>query len=81
MGPINDEQGLEQGGVNSSDHYEIYAREQLHLAERSKLGVKLGNLVVSGIGQADDTVLVSNNLDNCQAQPQPHLQHSEAKLG
>ena len=64
MGPICDEQGLEQGGVNSSDLYKIYGREQLKLAEDSRLGVKLGNLVISGIGQADDTVLVSNDLHN-----------------
>ena len=29
MGPINDEQGLEQGGVNSSDLYKVVNNEQL----------------------------------------------------
>ena len=62
MGPINDGQGLEQGGTNSSDYYKIFAREQLELAQRSKLGIPLGDLTVSAIGQADDTVLVSNNI-------------------
>ena len=32
------------------------------MAQRSNLGVPLGNLIISGIGQADDTALVSNNL-------------------
>ena len=62
MGPIHDVQGLEQGGVNSSDHYKIFAREQLDMAQRSALGVPLGKLTVSAIGQADDTVLVSNDI-------------------
>ena len=65
MGPIIDEQGLEQGGVSSSDFYKIFGREQLVLAQKSSLGVKLGQtLTVSAIGQADDTVLTSNNINN-----------------
>ena len=62
MGPILDEQGLEQGGVSSSELYKIFGREQLDLAQNSSLGVQLGNLVVSSIGQADDTVLISNDI-------------------
>ena len=65
MGPINDEQGLEQGGVSSSDFYKIFGREQLVLAQKSSLGVKLGeSITISAIGQADDTVLTSNNINN-----------------
>ena len=63
MGPIIDEQGLEQGGPNSSDFYKIFGREQLETAHASDLGVSLGpSLTISGIGQADDTLLVSNNI-------------------
>lgn len=63
MGPITDQQGVEQGGVNSSDFYKIYSKSQLQIAQNSKLGVPLSRkLVVSAIGQADDTALVSNNL-------------------
>ena len=29
MGPIRDEQGLEQGGKNSSEYYKIFGKEQL----------------------------------------------------
>ena len=75
MGPIYDEQGLEQGGVSSSDFYKIFGKEQLSLAQSSSLGVTLGNnlpnnnptsknLTISAVGQADDTVLVSNNIHN-----------------
>ena len=66
MGPINDQCGLEQGNLNSSDFYKIYAKEQLENAQKSRLGVSLGNLKISAIGQADDTVLLSNNIQNLQ---------------
>ena len=62
MGPISDQQGLEQGGISSSDLFKIYAKEQLTLSQNSSLGVPLGNLIVSAIGQADDTVLISNDI-------------------
>ena len=62
MGPINDEHGLEQGGVSSSDFYKIFSKEQLLSAQQARLGVALGPLVVSGIGQADDTALLSNSI-------------------
>ena len=62
MGPIRDEQGLEQGGTNSSDHYKIFCHEQLLIAQRSGLGVPMGEVTVSAIGQADDIVLVSNRI-------------------
>ena len=64
MGPIKDQQGLEQGGVSSSDWYKIFSREQLQLLQDSCLGVPLGPLTVSGIGQADDTLIVSNDIKN-----------------
>ena len=67
MGPIDDGKGVEQGGVNSGDYYKIFGKPQLELAQSSKLGVPLpGNLTVSGIGQADDTLLVSNNIHALQ---------------
>ena len=66
MGPIHDENGLEQGGVSSSDFYKIYGKEQLTTAQDSELGVPLGNLTVSAIGQADDTALISNSIQNLQ---------------
>ena len=34
---IIDEQGLEQGGVSSSDLYKIFGKEQLASAQESKL--------------------------------------------
>ena len=67
MGPIHDELGVEQGGVSSGDFYKIYAKNQLQLAQSSNLGVRLArDIIVSAIGQADDVLLVSNNLHSLQ---------------
>ena len=62
MGPIHDQQGFEQGGISLSDFYKIFGKEQLSSAQKSSLGTPLGNLTISAIGQADDTVLLSNDL-------------------
>ena len=62
MGPIHDQQGQEQGGVSSSDFYKIFSQELLQTAQDSALGVPLGPLTVSAVGQADDTALLSNNI-------------------
>ena len=62
LGPINDKQGVEQGGVPSGDLYTIYNNEQLDTAQESKLGLHLHGLQVAAIGQADDCVLVSDDL-------------------
>ena len=60
MGPIDDECGVEQGGINSSEFYKIYNNEQINTAQASRFGVELGPVVISAIGQADDVVLLSN---------------------
>ena len=62
MGPINDLIGVEQGGVNSDRVYKLCNNIQLNTAQRSQLGVDMDGVVVSSIGQADDTALVSNCL-------------------
>ena len=66
MGPIRDERGLEQGGVNSSDFYKIFGKDQLVTAQQSGLGVGLGVITVAAIGKADDTALVSNDINDIQ---------------
>ena len=62
MGPIQDNKGLEQGGVKSSDEYKIYNNEQSRTAQESGLGVSIRNTTISSISLADDTVLVSNDI-------------------
>ena len=62
-GPIKDEQGLEQGGLPSSDCYKLYNNKLLDQAQQSSLGVELSkDLIVSAVGQADDTALLSDDL-------------------
>ena len=55
--------GFEQGGINSSDYYKLYNNEQLDTAQSSDLGVDLGSIVISAIGQADDVILCANSID------------------
>ena len=67
MGPIQDQLGLEQGGVNSGDFYKVFGKSQLQMAQDSCLGIPLAkNLIISAIGQADDTLHVSNKIHNIQ---------------
>ena len=65
MGPIKN-LGVEQGGANSGDYYKIFGKEQLSAAQASGLGVALFDQIISSIGQADDTVLLSNCLHSLQ---------------
>ena len=60
MGPILDKLGVEQGGVLSDRLYKLANNEQLSTAQLSQLGLVMGNICVSSIGQADDTGLVSD---------------------
>ena len=63
LGPAQDKTGFEQGGINSSEFYKLYNNMQLDDAQLSGLGVDLGSIVISAIGQADDVILCSNNID------------------
>ena len=64
MGPSSDTTGFEQGGINSSDYYKLYNNSQLDTAQDSGLGVDLGSCTVSAVGQADDVILVANDIDS-----------------
>ena len=63
MWPINDEQGVEQGNINSSDQYKIYNNEQFTVAQDSEFGVIIGPECVSSVGQADDSGLLSSDFN------------------
>ena len=62
MGPIEDTLGVEQGGVNSDKIYKLCNNLQLSTAQMSNLGVDLISNIVSSIGLADDTVLLSDSI-------------------
>ena len=66
MGPATDDTGFEQGGINSSDFYKLNNNSQLKTAQESKLGVDIDSCVISGIGQADDVMLVANDIYDLQ---------------
>lgn len=62
LGPILDELGFEQGGVSSGDLYTVYNNEQLIAAQDSDLGVTFLDHKIGSLGQADDVVLLSQDL-------------------
>ena len=66
MGPASDDTGFEQGGINSSDFYKLYNNSQLITAQEVELGVDIVSSVVSAVGQADDVILVSNDIYSLQ---------------
>ena len=62
LGPIKDELGFEQGGISSGEFYICYNNEQIQTAQESGLGVSVGPVDVAAVGQADDVVLISNDV-------------------
>ena len=63
MGPIFDQWGLEQGGINSSEFYKIYNNDQIKDAQDTTLGVSITDPhVISAIAQADDIALLSDDI-------------------
>ena len=62
LGPIHDELGFEQGGISSGDLYTLYNADQLTCGSEAKLGIDVGPIHVASLGQADDVVLISNDM-------------------
>ena len=61
-----DECGEEQDGVNFSEYFKAYNNDQLDLGQSSDLGIKLGPVNISSIGQADDVNLLSDDPHSLQ---------------
>jgi hypothetical protein len=59
MGPIHDKVGVEQGGVASSDMFQLVNNNKLVVTNNSGLGLDMGAISVAAIGQADDVALLS----------------------
>ena len=64
MGPIHDTLGVEQGGINSDSFYKLINNEQLTISQNSELGVRMGDIIIYAVGQADDVVLLSNDISS-----------------
>ena len=59
MGPFQDELGVEQGGLLSDREYKLCNNSELKVTQNSQLGVDIGPVNISSVGQADDVALVS----------------------
>ena len=62
LGPIIDELDFEQGDISSGNLYTIYNSEQLTAAHEANLGINVGPVQVSSLGQADNVVLLSHDI-------------------
>ena len=62
MGPIADLLGVEQGGCNSGELYKLANNKELTVTQQSGLSLKLGEVHVASVGQADDVCLLSDDL-------------------
>ena len=71
MGPIHDQRGVEQGGVNSGDQFQLVNNEELIITNNAGLGLNMGEVSVGSIGVADDVALLS---------PDPHALQSLLNL-
>ena len=71
MGPILDKRGVEQGGVNSGDQFQLVNNQELTVTNTAGLGLDMGETSVGSIGVADDVALVS---------PDPHALQSLLNL-
>ena len=67
MGPIFDGRGTEQGGILSSEEYQLANNIELDVANNCGLGVTIGPVHIGSVGAADDTVLVSDSLVKLQS--------------
>ena len=59
MGPINDQVGVEQGGVSSGDLFQLVNGEELKVTNSAGLGLNMGGVSLGSIGVADDVALIS----------------------
>ena len=67
MGPILDQRGVEQGGVNSGDQFQLVNNKELLVTNSAGLGLNMGEISVGSIGVADDVALVSPQLHALQS--------------
>ena len=54
-------QGVKQGGLLSADLYKLYVDDLLLILEGSRVGGKIGNIVLNAAACADDVLLMSNS--------------------
>ena len=67
LGPIEDQVGVEQGGVTSSELFLLQGSKEGITMQKSGFGIDLGGVSVAAISQADDTCLLSYTVDGLQS--------------
>ena len=67
VGPINDEKGVEQGGISSGDQFQLVNGEELITTNTSGLGLDMGGISLASLGVADDVALFSPSPYGLQA--------------
>ena len=67
MGPISDSRGVEQGGVSSSQLFQLTTDSTIKSLNDSGLGVPIGTNTLAALVLADDQVLLANNHENSQS--------------
>jgi hypothetical protein len=64
--PFVVKQGVQQGGILSTDLYKLYINQLLNLYETMGSGYQIGNISINSTACADNIALVSNQLDQTQ---------------
>ena len=67
MGPIDDDRGVEQGGIKSNRQFQLVSDNELEAANSSGLGIPIGDTNISALGLADDESLVAPTSERLQA--------------
>ena len=67
MGPIHDGRRVKQGGISSSKLFQLTTNNELQTLNSTGLGVPIGPVSLTALRQAEDVVLLSNNLSGIQS--------------
>ena len=67
LGPIDDNAGVEQGGIPSSEEYQLVSNSEVNALNESNLGVDVGAGTVACIAAADDEVVLSDSPHSLQS--------------
>lgn len=61
LGPINDIRGVEQGGISSSQQFQLITNHELTTLNCTGLGIPFGPDSIAAIGLADNQVLITTS--------------------
>ena len=67
MGPISDTRGVEQGGIWSSQLFQLTTDSVIKTLNDSGLNVNIGDISLAALALVDDQVLLANTHENSQS--------------